>query len=89
MLPCCVKYVRPEHIHAPFVFQIRPLTVEKGFELECEGIVPEPLRVHRLIEAIIASAQICQGLNAEIQIFNRPGEITEVMKLNKDLVLAD
>ena len=74
---------------APFVFQIRPLSVEKGFELECDGILPKPLRVHRLVEAIIASAQIGEGLNAEIQIFNTAGEVTEVMKFNRELVLAD
>jgi hypothetical protein len=56
--------------------------VEKGFELECEGILGEPLRVHRLVEAIIAAAQIGQGLDAEIQIFNTAGEVTEVLELN-------
>jgi len=49
---------------APFVFRVRPLSLEKGFELECEGIIREPLRVHRLIEAIIAAGQIGQGLEA-------------------------
>jgi len=48
--------------------------------LECEGIIPEPLRVHRLIEAIIASAQIGHGLDAEVQIFNTAGEVTRVLE---------
>jgi hypothetical protein len=47
------------------------------------------LRVHRLIEAIIASVQIGQGLKAEVQFFNTAGEVTEVLELNRDLVLAD
>lgn len=66
----------------PFVFVIRPLSLEKGFELECEGILPEPLRVHRLVEAILAAAQMGQGLDAEIRIFNTSGEVAEVLELN-------
>ena len=53
-----------EHMSVLCVFQIRPLSVEKEFELECDGIIREPLRVHRLIEAIIAAGQIGQGLEA-------------------------
>jgi hypothetical protein len=69
-------------MHAPFLFLIRPLSVDQGFELECEGIIPAPLRVHRLIEAILAAAQIGQGVKAEIQIFNTEGEVVEVLELN-------
>ena len=65
-----------------FVFLIRPLTVERGFELECEGVIEEPLRVQRLIEAVIAAAQMGQGLDAEIQILNVEGETAEVLQLN-------
>lgn len=65
-----------------FVFLIRPLSVDRGFELDCEGIIEEPLRVHRLIEAVIAAAQMGQGLDAEIQILNPEGEIAEVLHLN-------
>jgi hypothetical protein len=72
----------PEHMPAKFVFLIRPLSLEVGFELECEGIMDEPIRVHRLIEAIIAAAQIGQGLEAEVQIFNTAGEISEVLELH-------
>jgi hypothetical protein len=67
---------------AKFVFLIRPLSVEKGFELECEGVLQEPMRVHRLIEAVIAAVQIGQGLDAEVQIFNTAGEIAEVLDLD-------
>jgi hypothetical protein len=66
----------------PFVFFIRPLSLEKGFELECGGIIPEPLRVHRLIEAVIAAAQIGQGLDAEVQILNTEGRTVEVLNID-------
>ena len=65
-----------------FVFLIRPLSVDKGFELDCEGVLEEPLRVHRLIEAIIAAVQMGQGLDAEIQILDVEGETAEVLQLN-------
>ncbi len=73
---------------AKLVFLIRPLSLEKGFELECEGILAEPMRVHRLIEAIIAAAQIGQGSDAEMQIFNTDGQVAEVLELNADLLHA-
>lgn len=71
-----------EHMSEKFELRIRPLSIERGFELECEGLTPDPLRVHRLIEAILAAAQIAQGLRAEIQIFNTDGEVAEVLELN-------
>ncbi len=64
---------------APFVFMIRPLSLEKGFELECEGIIRDPLRVQRLIEAVIAAVQIGQGLDAEIQILDTEGKTLETL----------
>jgi len=77
---------------ANFVFLIRPLSVQKGFELQCEGILPEPMRVQRLFEAILAAAQIGQGLDAEVRIYNTHGEVAEVLELNRpnarELVLA-
>ena len=60
---------------------IRPLSLEKGFELECEGILRDPLRVQRLIEAVIAAAQIGQGLDAEVQILNTEGQTIETLKV--------
>ncbi len=68
---------------AKCVFSIRPLAVDKGFELACEGLIPEPLRVQRLIEAILAAAQIGQGRCAEIWIFNTAGEIAEILELKE------
>ncbi len=67
---------------AKFIFLIRPLSVDKGFELECDGVMAHPLQFHRLIEAIIATAQIGQGLDAEMHIFNSAGEVIEVLELN-------
>jgi len=66
---------------APFVFMIRPLSLEKGFELECEGIIRDPLRVQRLIEAVIAAVQIGQGLDAEVQILDPDGKTVETLKM--------
>jgi len=76
------RYCSFEHMTAPFVFLIRPLTIEKGFELECEGIIPEPLRVHRLIEAVVAAVQIGQGLDAEVQILNTEGRTVEILSID-------
>ncbi len=60
---------------------IRPLSLEKGYELECEGIIRDPLRVQRLIEAVIAAVQIGQGLDAEVQILNPDGQTVETLKM--------
>jgi hypothetical protein len=78
-----------EHIPmtAPFVFFIRPLSLEKGFELECEGILLEPLRVQRLIEAVIAAVQIGQGLDAEVHILNTEGQVIEVLNVDGSRML--
>jgi len=65
-----------------FVFLIHPLSVERGFELECEGVMAAPMRFHRLFEAILAAGQIGQGLEAEVQIFNTAGEVIEVLELS-------
>ena len=76
------RYCSFEHMHPSFVFLIRPLSIEKGFELECEGIIEEPLRVRRLIEAVIAAAQIGQGLSAEVQILDTEGQTVEVLNMD-------
>lgn len=72
---------------AKFVFLIHPLSVERGFELECEGVMGAPLKVHRLIEAVIAAAQIGQGLDAEMHILNSAGEVIEVLELNEQKLM--
>lgn len=67
---------------AKFIFLIHPLSVEKGFELECEGVMAAPMQFYRLFEAILAAGQIGQGLQAEVQIFNTQGEVIEALELN-------
>jgi hypothetical protein len=79
-----LKKCSQEHMSEKFDFLIRPLSVERGFELCCEGLLRDPLPFHRLIEAILAAAQIGQGLEAEIHIFNTDGEVAEVLELNRN-----
>lgn len=74
---------------ARFIFQIHPLSIEQGFELTGEGIIPQPLHFQRFFEAILAVGQIGQGLEAEVRIFDTTGAVIEVMELNRHAVLAD
>lgn len=67
----------------PFIFLIRPLSVEKGYELECEGVLPDPLRFGRLFEAVLAAGQIGQDLDAEVQICDTVGSVVETMEIQK------
>ena len=69
-------------MYSPFAFFIRPLSLEKGFTLECEGVLEEPLRFCRLFEAVLAAGQIGQGLEAEVKIFNTEGEIAETLEMH-------
>jgi hypothetical protein len=68
----------------PFVFQIRPLTLEEGFDLSCEGVLKESSRHGRLIEAVVRAVQLSHNLRAEIQIFDCDGRIAEVIPLPAD-----
>jgi hypothetical protein len=69
-------------MHPSFAFFIRPLSLEKGFILECEGVIEEPLRFCRLFEAVLAAGQIGQGLQAEVKIFNTEGEVAETLEMH-------
>ena len=69
-------------MHASFAFLIRPLSLESGFALECEGILAEPLQFCRLFEAVLAAAQIGQDLDAEVKILNTEGEVAEVLEMH-------
>lgn len=71
-----------------FLFQIRPLSLDEGFELHCEGIMAQPLRVGRLFEAVVLATQLGQQLDFEIQIFSVDGQKAEVIELNRQPVLA-
>ncbi|MES2570807.1 MAG: hypothetical protein V4710_12245 [Verrucomicrobiota bacterium] len=63
------------------VFHIRPLSIENGFTLDCEGVISNPLKRQRLYEAVITAAQIGKDLNGEIQIFDSVGSLAEVLPL--------
>ncbi|MGB8170575.1 MAG: hypothetical protein WCF18_23935 [Chthoniobacteraceae bacterium] len=63
------------------VFQIRPLSLEEGFELVSDRMLRDPLRRERLYEAVVAAVSLGLGLDAEIQIFDTAGSIAEVLPL--------
>lgn len=65
-----------------FVFQIRTLSIEEGFELSCEGVLEHPVRPVRLIEAIICATQMAKDLRARIEIFDSCGVLVETIDLN-------
>ncbi len=67
-----------------FTFLIHPLSLERGFTLECEGILAEPMQFCRLFEALLAAAQIGQHLAAVVHIFNTLGEIAETLQFCPD-----
>ena len=72
----------------PFTFQIRPLTLEEGFDLSCEGVLKENSRHGRLIDAVVRAVQIGHDLRAEIQIFDCLGQVAEVITLPASPVRA-
>lgn len=74
---------------ARFVFHIRPLSIEEGFEIDCEGVLRNPLKTDRLFEAVAKAAMLGRNLHAEIQILGLDGLPVEVLKLDHQLVLAD
>ncbi|MEA3210761.1 MAG: hypothetical protein QOE70_3818 [Chthoniobacter sp.] len=72
-----------------FDFQIRPLSLEEGFEVVCDGIVEHPNRVKRLFRAVVLATQLGKHLNFQIQILDVDGQKAGVIERNRDLVLAD
>jgi hypothetical protein len=71
---------------AQFVFHIRPLSIAEGFEIDCEGVLRDPLRTERLFEAVAHAAQLGRGLGAEIQILDPEGVPVEVLNLRHPLL---
>lgn len=63
------------------VFQIRPISLEEGFELVSNGMLGDPLRRDRLYEAVVAAVTLGLGLDAEIQILDTAGTVAEVLPL--------
>ena len=69
----------------PFHFQIRPVgEVEQGFELSCEGILPDSVHHPRLIQAVIHAVQVGSHLPGEIRVYDCTGELAEVLPLRCD-----
>jgi hypothetical protein len=66
-----------------FVFQIRALSIEEGFELNCDAIMDQPIRVERLFEAVVLATQLGQDSSIEIQILDVGGATAEVIALSK------
>ena len=66
----------------PFAFQIRPLSLARGFELTCEGIIPSALHYPRLFEAMVQAAQLGRDLDGEIQLFDSAGHLLETLPLH-------
>jgi len=76
-------------MNALFAFQIRPISLEEGFEVECEGVINRPLRCRRLSEAIIAAAHVSHHLDAQVEIYDGSGALLETLPLKPELLLAD
>ncbi|RYD75690.1 MAG: hypothetical protein EOP84_17910 [Verrucomicrobiaceae bacterium] len=65
-----------------FAFQIRPLSLMRGFQLTCDGILPDAQNYPRLFEAIVQAAQLGRDLDGEIQIFDTTGHLIEALPLH-------
>ena len=72
-------------MHAPFAFQIRPISLEYGFEVDCEGVLGQPLRCRRLFDAILAAAHVSRDLDAEVEIYDCSGALVETLPLKPEL----
>ena len=70
------------------VFQIRPISLEEGFELTCAGLI-EPMRAGRIIETVVLATSLGGNREFEIQIFDVDGERSDVIELRREPVLAD
>ncbi len=66
-----------------FVFEIRAISIEVGYELFCEGIMETPLRVERLFEAVVLAATLGESVNFEIRILDVDGREAEVIALDR------
>ncbi len=64
-----------------FQFLIQPVGLDDGFELSCEGVLPESVRHDRLIDAIIHAVQIGHHLNGQIHVFDFEGKLAEILPI--------
>ena len=64
-----------------FIFLIRPVSVEKGFDLSCEGVLRDDVRYRRLIDALGHALELGRNLDGEIRIFDVEGSVADVFPL--------
>jgi hypothetical protein len=64
-----------------FLFQIRPISPEAGFDLLCEGVLSSGVRHSRLIDAVVHAVQLGREADGEIEIFDARGRVAEVLPL--------
>lgn len=64
-----------------FVFQIRPVSLEKGFTLSCDGILEHQRSYRRLIEALRDAILLGRALEGEVRIFDVEGRIADILPL--------
>jgi len=72
-----------------FIFQIRPISMEEGYQLTCAGIIDHPIRAGRLIETVVLATTLGENLEFEIQIFDVDGERSDVIELTREPLLVD
>jgi hypothetical protein len=70
-------------------FEIRPLSLEDGFSISCNGVLQENARRLRLIDAIVHAVQLGRDFEGSIQIFDASGKLSEVLPLPRTPALAD
>ncbi len=73
------------YMKSAFVFQIHPCGIEEGFELSCEGILPQPLPVQRLYDAVIYALHLGRDLEGELHLFDSSGRLAEIYPLHPEL----
>lgn len=78
-----------EHMSEEFVFRIRPLSLEEGFELACDGILPSPMRLGRLYDAVIYALHLGRDLQGEMHLFDSAGRLAERYPLHPRLPLSN
>ena len=69
-------------MNSPFIFRIHPLGIEEGFELSCEGVLPQALQVKRLYDAVIYALHIGRDLEGELHLFDSFGRLSETYPLH-------
>jgi hypothetical protein len=67
--------------HTARTFQIRPVSIDQGFELSCEGLIEASVPHRRLIDAIVQAVQMGRDFTGSIHIFDGEGKVAEVLPL--------